>query len=290
MQTVAIAGVGLIGGSLGLALRKAGFTGTILGVSSERTIAEALACGAIDHGVTLEQAAADADVIYLAQPISGILSALDILSKIARPDCLITDAGSTKQQIMTRARSIPLFVGGHPMAGKEARGVRAADADLFRGRTYIWTLRSPEGLSNPHVQDFVGWMSRCGVNSIYVNAEEHDRLVSWTSHLPQLASTALAAALEAEITSNQQLMLSGPGLQDSVRLAGSSWDIWQDIVATNADYIKHALSVYIDKLTDLRDNLQTQRTGEEFMVASHFAARLRAAGVHVHNKGELSCE
>lgn len=290
MQTIAIAGVGLIGGSIGLALRKAGFAGTILGISSERTISEALECGAIDRGIPLEGAAAEADVIYLAQPISGILHTLDRLTSLARPGCLITDAGSTKREIMFRARNIPLFLGGHPMAGKEVRGVRAADADLFRGRTYVFTPRSPEDLDNSLVRDFISWMSRCGVKTVYTDAKEHDQIVSWTSHLPQLASTALAAALAKQLTSVEQLTLSGPGLQDSVRLALSSWDIWQDIVSTNTEFIEHVLSVYIDKLTDLRDNLQTQRAGEEFMVASHFAARLRAAGVHVHNKGELSCE
>src|SRR3978361_193300 len=120
MQTVAIAGVGLIGGSFALALRKAGFSGRILGVSSERTIAEAVRLGVIDEGVTLERAEAEADLIYLAQPILQILEVLTRLRP--KPGALVTDAGSTKAQISNAAREHLKdcqFVGGHPMAGKE---------------------------------------------------------------------------------------------------------------------------------------------------------------------------
>ncbi len=138
MRTLAIAGVGLIGGSLGLALRKRGFPGTILGISSPKTIETALSRGAIDRGVTLQEAAAEADVILLAQPISVILQTIEELIPIARPDCLITDAGSTKRLICERGGALPCFLGGHPMAGKETTGIGAADADLFSGRPWIF--------------------------------------------------------------------------------------------------------------------------------------------------------
>ena len=146
MKTVVIAGVGLIGGSFALALRKAGFTGRILGVSSPETIRKAVALGAIDRGAGLEEAVDSADLIYLAQPISRILEMLPRIGEFARPSALITDAGSTKSQIVdAAAHSIRgrQFLGGHPMAGKEARGVEAAEAGLFEGRTYILTPRDP---------------------------------------------------------------------------------------------------------------------------------------------------
>src|SRR5450755_4043809 len=135
MDTVAIIGVGLIGGSFGLALKQAGFRGTILGVSSEATIRAAIERGAIDRGATLEQAARAADLLYLAQPIGRILDTLHHLDPLVRPEALITDAGSTKHAIVTAAQKLVhrcQFLGGHPLAGKEKRGAAEADADLFR--------------------------------------------------------------------------------------------------------------------------------------------------------------
>ncbi|HSV13378.1 MAG TPA: prephenate dehydrogenase/arogenate dehydrogenase family protein, partial [Tepidisphaeraceae bacterium] len=140
MNTVAIAGVGLIGGSFALALRKAGFQGTIIGVSSPATVQKALSLGVIDEAMPLAEAVSAADLVYLAQPISQILETLDVLDT----DALVTDAGSTKAVICDRARRLKRFVGGHPMAGKESRGVEHADADLFRGRPYVLTMHEPQ--------------------------------------------------------------------------------------------------------------------------------------------------
>ncbi len=137
MRIVGIVGVGLIGGSFGLALRAAGFGGEILGVSSASSIEEGVARGAIDRGATLEEAASTCDLLLLSLPISGILETLRQLDPLVRPEALVTDVGSTKQAIAEEAqRSLRrcAFLGGHPMAGKELRGVAAADADLFRGR------------------------------------------------------------------------------------------------------------------------------------------------------------
>jgi prephenate dehydrogenase len=276
METIAIVGVGLIGGSLGLALQKAGFTGTILGVSSERTIAEALEVGAIHAGVELIEAADRADVIYLAQPISGILQTIESLAPICRPGTLVTDAGSTKSEIVRKARERLRgcqFVGGHPMAGKEVRGVRAADAELFRGRTYCFTPTDAADMQTPLAAEFVAWMERCGAKTVLLSAEDHDRTVAFTSHVPQLASTALAVVLAG--LPPERLSVAGSGAIDMTRLALSAYDIWRDILDTNRDAIEHALTVYIDKLTELRDNLQTQRVGENFDVAASSAARLR---------------
>ena len=276
METIAIVGVGLIGGSLGLALRKAGFAGTILGVSSERSIAAALELGAISAGAGLDEAAARADVIYLAQPISGILKTIGKLAPICRPNTLITDAGSTKVNIVSKAREMLRgcqFLGGHPMAGKEARGVEAADADLFRGRTYCFTPETAAEMDTPPAREFTAWVERCGARSVTLSPTDHDRTVAYTSHVPQLASTALAVML-AELPADR-LAVAGPGALDMTRLALSAFEIWRDILDTNRDAIDHALGVYIDKLTELRDNLQTQRVGENFEVAASSAARLR---------------
>ncbi len=276
MQTVAIAGVGLIGGSFGLALKKAGFGGTILGVSSAATLRAAIERGAIDEGASLADAAARADLIYLAQPIGRILDTLRHIDELVQPGTLITDAGSTKNAIVSAARQHirrAVFLGGHPMAGKEKRGVAEADADLFRGRTYVLTPDDPSSLEAPAAQEFIEWIRRIGALPLTMNAAEHDRVVSFTSHLPQLAATALAATVAEQ--AGDHLAVAGPGLKDTTRLALSSFELWRDILATNSGPIEQALTAYIGKLEHLRDNLRTREIEGEFEIAAALAATLR---------------
>ncbi len=266
MKTVGIVGVGLIGGSFGLALRAAGFGGEILGVSSEPSIEGAVARGAIDRAARLEEAASACDLLLLSMPISGILETLQKLDPMVRPDALVTDVGSTKQAIVDEAkRSLKrcAFLGGHPMAGKELRGVAAADADLFRGRPWVLT----SDLDHPLRK----WIARFGAREIILDPARHDRLVAWSSHLPQLASTALASALHDRAP--DAAMVAGPGLLDSTRLALSSFDLWRDILDTNQSEISEALDAYILKLQALRANFET-----EFANGANFARSLRERG------------
>jgi prephenate dehydrogenase len=265
-SVVSIVGVGLIGGSFALALRKAGFTGRIIGVSSPATVRAALQRGVIDETLPLDQAAAASDVVYLAQPISRILETLDTLDAHVRPGTLITDAGSTKSAIAERAaRSIRRgrFLGGHPMAGKESRGVGEADADLFRGRPYVLTGRDTE---------MEAWIERIGARLVLLTAEEHDRLVAVTSHLPQLISTALASAIGAESEAGK---VTGPAALDLTRLALSPYEIWRDIFATNASSIDAALSGFIARLEALRAVLRNPLMEQEFDRAAAAARSLR---------------
>lgn len=276
MHTVAIIGVGLIGGSFGLALKKAGFTGTIVGASSEATLRTALARGVIDEAAPLADAARGADLIYLAQPIGRILDTLHHVDGFVNPGTLITDAGSTKSAIVAAARKHirrGVFLGGHPMAGKEKRGVAEADADLFRGRTYVLTPHEPAALETPAAAEFLEWLKRIGALPVILNAEEHDHIVAFTSHLAQLASTALAATVAEH--AGDHLAVAGPGLADTTRLALSPFELWRDILATNSSAIELALTAYIIKLEHLRDNLRTREIESEFEIASALAATLR---------------
>ncbi|MBI4876312.1 MAG: prephenate dehydrogenase/arogenate dehydrogenase family protein [Acidobacteria bacterium] len=273
MRTVAIAGVGLIGGSFGLALRRAGFDGPILGVSSPGAIREALALGAIDKGVPLEEAAARADLIYLSQTIERILETIRSLGPLVRPGCLVTDAGSTKLRIVEEARrSLPpgAFLGGHPMAGKETRGAATAEASLFEGRTYVLT---PAG-ETPATLEFRTWLDRIGAIPVVMEAAAHDRVVALTSHLPQLASTALGALLAGRLDEADR-RIAGPGLKDMTRLALSSYDIWRDILATNPAPIAAALDAYIEELRRLRAGLEAPSMRESFDQAAALALSLR---------------
>jgi prephenate dehydrogenase len=271
MKQVAIVGVGLIGGSFALALRRSGFNGRISGVSSPATIERAMQMGVVDTGGTLAEACADADLIYLAQPISAILDTIRKLRGIAKPDALVTDAGSTKHRIVTAAQehlSGTRFLGGHPMAGKETRGVAGADAELFRGRPYVLC---PSGVAAD--ESFVELLKRIGARVEICGAEEHDRLVAFSSHLAQLASTALAATIQE--TSPESIRVAGPGLVDATRLALSNYDLWRDILATNSLAITEALTAYIGKLEHLRENLRSRELQREFEAGANLARALR---------------
>jgi prephenate dehydrogenase len=281
MKTVAIVGTGLIGASFGLALRKAGFTGALVGVSSAPAIAEALAAGAIDRGMPLAEAIPRADLVFLSQTIGRIIDTVRHLDPLVRPGALVTDAGSTKCEIVDTALqhiSRCQFLGGHPMAGKEKRGAAAADADLFRDRVWALTPTEPSELETPAAREFRSWLGRIGAQTVILDPEEHDRVVAMTSHLPQLASTALAAALEERFGAEGPPLAAGPGLCDATRLALSSYDLWRDILATNAGHVDAALAVYVQELEHIRENLRTRRLQEEFERAGAFAGRLRRPG------------
>jgi len=261
-----VVGVGLIGGSFALALRRAGFKGKIIGVSSPETTAAALERGVIDEALPLRDAAGQSDLIYLAQPIERILATLDEIDPHVYPGTLITDAGSTKTEILARsAKRIRRgrFIGGHPMAGKQTRGVAEAEAGLFRGRPYV--LTEPE-------EELERWIKRMGARVVILKAEEHDRLVALTSHLPQLLSTALAASIAAEPGAEN---VTGPAAVDLTRLAMSPYEIWRDIFLTNRACIDGALGEFIEKLQELRQQLATPAIEKEFERAAAAARSLR---------------
>ncbi len=277
IEQVTIVGTGLIGASFGLALRNAGFDGAIVGVSSPSAVAEALARGAIDRGAPLAEAVATADLVFLSQAIGRILDTIRHLDPLVKPGALVTDAGSTKCEIVDLARQVLTrcqFLGGHPMAGKESRGAASADAELFRGHPWALTPDEPRELETGAAREFRRWLDRIGARIAVLDCDAHDRLVARTSHVPQLASTALAAVLEAQ-WQGALPPLYGPGLKDMTRLALSSYDLWRDILATNSDHIARALSDYIQELEHLRENLRTRQMQEEFTKGAAFARRLR---------------
>lgn len=278
MKTVAIVGTGLIGASFGLAMRKAGFGGAILGVSSERAVADALAAGAIDRGAPLAEAAAEADLVFLSQAIGRILDTIRHLDPLLRPGALVTDAGSTKNEIVDLARQFirrGQFLGGHPMAGKEKRGAAAGDENLFRDRTWVLTPDEPAELETPAAKEFRGWLERIGARIVVLDSDEHDRVVALTSHLAQLASTSLASTVSDGVADRRELQVAGPGLHDMTRLALSSYELWRDILATNREHIDRALSRYIQKLEHVRENLRSRQLEEEFRRGADLAAYLR---------------
>lgn len=277
MNTVAIVGVGLIGGSFGLALRNAGFQGDIIGVSSPPALDAGLRSGAISTAATLEQAAARADLIYLSQPVDRILQSLEQLGPLVPAHCLITDAGSTKTAIVHKAAECiqtATFLGGHPIAGKEVRGAEAADAELFRNRPYVLTPRNP--VQTPASLNFRSWLQRIGADVIEMSAEDHDATLAFTSHLPQLLSSALAAALARQPNPNI-LRVFGTGLLDMTRLALSPPDLWLSILRTNKLQINAALESMIEVLLEVKISLETGELNALLHSGAAVALQLRSA-------------
>jgi prephenate dehydrogenase len=281
IRTIAIAGVGLIGGSFALALRKAGFPGRILGTGSLATLEAARHAGLIDEGLPLGDAVAQADVTLLCWPVLRNIAALPEVAVALRPGALVTDVGSTKVAIMRQAELVfptPVFLGGHPMAGKTARGPAAADAELFRGRPWLLTPASPIQLFDPLAMEWQSLLQSIGAAVRIVSADEHDQLVANSSHVPQLVSTALSAALAAHPECAE---LAGPGLRDMTRLAQSSWDLWSDIIATNRENVRAGLQQCIRQLqameVSLDDSLDSNPADiieQQFRRGAEFAARI----------------
>ena len=277
MKTVAIAGTGLIGASFGLALRSAGFDGAIIGVSSPGAVKAAVEAGAIDRGASLEEAAGQADLVFLAQTIGRIIDTLRRLDPLVKPGALVTDAGSTKCEITDVGRQHlrrAQFLGGHPMAGKEKRGASEASASLFRNHTWVLTPDEPEELETAAAKEFRGWLGKIGARVVSLDSDAHDRVVAYTSHAPQLASTALASMVAGRVTAAEST-IAGSGLTDMTRLALSSYDIWRDILATNSGHIERALGFYIQELEHIRENLRTRELQREFAKGAEFAAQIR---------------
>ncbi len=274
MKSVAIVGVGLIGGSFGLALRDAGFDGDLIGVSSKPAIEAGLKTGAIQRSASLREAAESVNVIYLAQPVDRILSTIEELANFVRPGVFITDAGSTKQAIVEQAaRFLPTvqFLGGHPLAGKEQRGSEAAQADLFCNKRYILTPHLPESTASA---EFRNWLRRIGATIIDLSAKQHDETVALTSHLPQVLSTALAVTLSRH-ADQQVRRVFGPGLVDMTRLARSSADLWMPILRTNRAAVAQAIEEYSTTLSDLHKLLNSDTLMELFEAGADWAAKLQ---------------
>jgi prephenate dehydrogenase len=170
----------------------------------------------------------------------------------------------------------PWFVGGHPMAGKESTGVENADADLFRDARYALTPYSRHHLDEPIARSFAAWLDRIGARVLILDAELHDEIVGWTSHLPQLVSTALAVTVMENVKLPEDLELSGGGLRDASRLADSGYNVWRDICLTNTENIERTLTTCIQTLEHVRDNLRSRELERMFERANELRRRLKS--------------
>lgn len=287
-KSVCVVGCGLIGGSFALALRRAGFTGRITACGGSRSPRLAVERGVVD---AVEESfergeVCEADLIYLASPIGGIIDFLRTRPKQIRPGAIVTDAGSAKAEICRVAReSLPkgvTFIGGHPMAGGENTGVQYARADLFDHATYV--LMIGQGTDEVEFDRFSSLVESIGARVLHATPEDHDAAVALISHLPQLVASALASLLgpgrDAEVTDRELARaLAATGWRDMTRLAGSAWSVWRDICLTNQPNISNALGSLIAELQSLKDALDARdfnRARDLFAEANKSVAEQRA--------------
>lgn len=282
MQRLLIVGTGLIGASVGLALREAGFAGEILGYDhNPEELEAALANGAIDRRIHRDAVSeTDADVILLATPVLPILDWMDKLAPVLPAATLVTDVGSTKAAICEKARELfnrpgrARFLPGHPMAGKESGGAAIADGTLFRGATWLFT---PVAETTAAETEWRHWIERTGAHLRELDPAQHDEVCAWVSHLPQMLSTALAALLEDTFAGDAGKFaaiqaIGGRALRETTRLGASPYSMWRDIALTNTEPIAAALHALEQRLAHVRENLRTHELREEFATASRFRA------------------
>jgi prephenate dehydrogenase len=290
---IGIVGLGLIGGSIALASRQLWPKALVIGVDNKDVLETAMRLHAIDVAADDLVVLAEADVVILAAPVRTNVALLEELDDNVRQPAVITDTGSTKREIVDAARSLPprfTFIGGHPLAGAAHGGLEYARADLFSGRPWLLTpaarpegrapreegKRRPSGVLDAHgegIDKLTAFVTALGALPRITGVDEHDRLLAFLSHLPQLTASALMQVV-GDAVGLEGLALAGRGLADTTRLASSPADIWRDITATNADEIGAALDALIARLQDLRRDLPE---GDTLADVFSDAARWRAA-------------
>ncbi|HEX8550302.1 MAG TPA: prephenate dehydrogenase/arogenate dehydrogenase family protein [Abditibacteriaceae bacterium] len=268
-DTVCIVGVGLIGGSFGIAARERGLARRVVGAARrEETIQAAHGIGAIDEGTTdLESAARGADLIFLAPPVGQMQPLCERIAPVVRADAIVTDAGSTKAGIVRDCTRLfapkAYFVGGHPMAGSEQTGVEAARGNLFENA--IWVLTPTAETPPPVVNQLLALVEGVGAMPLLLNAPAHDALLAVTSHLPHVTAAALVHLFaEAKDESEVAQQLVAGGWRDSTRIAAGSAEMWRDICLANAPALSRSLDDMIEQLETVRA-LLVQENGDRLL-------------------------
>ncbi|MBU4349313.1 prephenate dehydrogenase/arogenate dehydrogenase family protein [bacterium] len=273
---VTIIGVGLIGGSLGLALKEKKPNFKIVGIDKQEIIEKAIARGAIDEGtVNLEEGIREADIVIIATPVKAILNILTQINPFLKKGCIVTDTGSTKGQIVERANEVlskdVFFIGGHPMAGSEDCGIESANPYLFQDKTYILTPTKKSNLIA--IEKIFSLIKMVGANRLILEPLEHDRIVGAVSHLPQIIAVSLIntiGELALRGNNNNYFEAVGEGFKDMTRIASSPYKMWEDICETNQENILEMIQEFKNCLEVIEDKLKNDPSSlkEEFQKAS----------------------
>jgi len=244
---VAIVGTGLVGGSMALAIKKKRLANEVIGVSRhKKTLFTAKKNGIIDRGSQDFDIIKDADLVVLAAPVNTILNLAKPISKIVKPGCIVTDVGSTKRQIVSNLQMVfPGYVGSHPLAGSEKRGVDNAEAGIFCGTLCILT---PTGKTDKRALEKIKKLwNALGARVLLLPADSHDKILSFVSHLPHVVAFSLIS-----IVPGKYLKFAASGLKDATRIASSDSQLWSDIFLSNPKNISTAISLFQDVLSRVK--------------------------------------
>ncbi|MFP4202374.1 MAG: prephenate dehydrogenase/arogenate dehydrogenase family protein [Candidatus Acetothermia bacterium] len=267
---VTVVGLGLMGGSFGLAVERFYPDKKIVGVDYREEIKRALRRNAIDEGYNpenLESGVESSDLVILATPIDQIIEVLGRLPNLLSEDTIVLDLGSTKREICARAREIldgtPAdFVGGHPMTGAEIRGIAGAHPLLYENSVFV--LATPEGKPTRASRRLEGFLEGLGAQPRYMDPETHDRIVARVSHLPQLISISLMETVGEADRPEDYLALAGGGFRDMTRIAESPFEIWDDILATNRELIEEEVKRFVRKAEETLAGIEGGEIEEKF--------------------------
>ncbi len=281
-KQITIIGTGLLGGSFALALKASGIQTRVVGCDRAHILDRAREMGALDAQIEdPAEAIRGSDLILLATPVGTIIDLIERIGPIAPPDALIIDVGSTKEEILERARAVfgdqvsRRFLGGHPMAGKEHSSIFSADAGLFRNATWFFVPSSPQqDFQDERIREYREMVERLGAHVVKIEGDRHDHICAWISHLPQMVSTALAGILMDEFGDSSELQeITSRGLREMTRTASSPYSMWRDVAHTNTANIQQALSALEQRLAHIRENLRTQVLRDEFEHANLFGKK-----------------
>lgn len=277
-------GVGLIGGSAALALRRRGLVNHVVGIGrTRRNLDEAVAAGIVDEAITLDQSWTsslhDAEVVLVATPVGQMPALFSAMADSLGPSTVVTDAGSTKQDVVAAARAhlgaaLPRFVAAHPVAGTENSGAKAALASLFEDRNVIVSpLEETEAQAVARVHAF--WEA-CGARVVELDARQHDRVLAAISHLPHLLAAAYVADLAVRADAQKLFAHAGTGFRDFTRIAAASPEMWRDITLANLEALVDEIAAFRGAL-DVIESAMRERDGESLRALFETASDARRA-------------
>lgn len=272
--TATIVGVGLIGGSLGMAFKRKVPNLKIFGIDDDEILIEAKEIKAIDKGFTRDQMPTclnQSDLVFVCTPINMIIELLPQISKLVKPDTLVTDAGSTKSQIVHIGEKYfkdPIhFLGGHPMTGGEGHGIQHADPLLFENSVYV--LTPVNHIPRPLIQKFGNLIEQIGSKVLFLTPAMHDKIAAAVSHIPQLLAITLVNWVAAhQKDSSHFLKLAAGGFRDMTRIASSPYEIWKDVIQTNQKEMLDFMDEFIGELKRTKESLKNCDLDTEFKNAA----------------------
>ncbi|HOC02653.1 MAG TPA: prephenate dehydrogenase/arogenate dehydrogenase family protein [bacterium] len=258
-ENIGIAGLGLLGGSIALSVKELGLSKRISGFTrSPKTLERAISLGAVDDGLlNFEEFIKDVDFVVLSAPISANIELARIIGR-QKPSLLFTDVGSTKKEIVKMVEDFfpsgHRFVGSHPMAGSEKKGIDQANPFLFKGKTVIITPVS--NCSPSTIETIEDFWNKIGARTVRMDADTHDDLCAYTSHLPHLVAFLLVSVFSEKMDDPNVAACIGAGFRDTTRIAASDQEIWSEIFLSNSENILNAIEKFKEHLNKIEDMIE----------------------------------